>query len=163
MDQKKKWALKYGVDENDNKLYYFCPNCGWEISLMHKRCPKCGAKRAKDAYERSLQIRNEKMQTKRKASIYVPDRTAEKLPSPKAPCYSTPGVEDAYASCYATNAMAQLGIPKFYSSDEYGRVFETPVCYKSLPVAGPVPVPIPSRTVQTDAIKVPVDFSARTN
>lgn len=158
MDKKQKWALKTGVDEYDNKLHYFCPNCGWDISLMHKKCPKCGAKRVKDAYQRAIAVRNDALRAARKTAVYVPDRTAEKLPAPKAPCFAAPGVEDAYNSCYATNAMAQLGVPKFYSSDEYGRVFEMPVCYKSLPVAGPVPVPAPSKTIQVDAIKVPIDI-----
>jgi hypothetical protein len=162
MDKNIKRALKTGVDENDDRLHYYCPKCGWDIPLLSRRCPKCGAKRPADAYNRAVRLRDEilEAQTRQTPDVYI-DRSCMKIPAPKAPCYAAPGVDKAEESCYATDAMEQLGIPKFYTSDEYGRVFETPVCYKPLPFAGPVPVPAPSRTVQTDAIKVPIDITAK--
>lgn len=160
MDKKIKRALRTGVDDNNDALRYFCPQCGWTISLMHKKCPKCGAKRPKDAYTRAMSARAAAEQSANKApKIYV-DRSAGKIPAPKAPCYAAAGVDDLVRSCYATDAMAQLGIPKYYQSDEYGRIYETPVCYKPL-TNGPVPVPKPSGPVQTEAITVPLGITQK--
>lgn len=145
MDKNIKRALKTGVDENNNKLSYYCPQCGWEISLMPKRCPKCGAKRPKDAYLRATELRDAASSANVDNAVCA-DRSADRIPSPKAPCY-------------ATETMAQMRIPKYYTSDEYGRVFETPVCYKTLPGGGPVPVPKPSKNIQTEAIKIPLEIT----
>ncbi len=152
MDKVRKKALKTGVDENLQRLDYVCPTCGMLIPLGAKRCPGCHAKRPQDAYERALAERSRKAAeaAQRTASTTIADRTTTILPSPKAPCYSSVGTTTN--SCYATNAMQQLGVPKYYSVDEYGRVFEMPLSYKPLPVAGPVPIATPSKVVQTDVI-----------
>ncbi len=156
----KKIALRTGVDENSCQLEYLCPKCHSIVPLGAKRCPNCDNKRPKDAYERAIEYRAYKIREKQaKIKQATPaDYFAQKLPMPKAPCYSSPEAATQMRSCYATDAMQQLGIPKFYSSDEYGRVFEMPTCYKPLPVAGPVPVPAPSVVIQTSAINVPVSF-----
>lgn len=158
MDKTVKRALKTGVDENNNKLSYYCPQCGWVISLMPKRCPKCGGKRPKDAYFRAIELRDAASRQSELPDVYV-DRSAGKIPAPKAPCYAARGVDEVIRSCYATDAMAQLGVPKYYTSDEYGRVYETPVCYKTLPGGGPIPVPKPSKVIQTEAIKIPLEIT----
>lgn len=158
MDKRIRRALKTGVDEDNNILHYYCPQCGWDISLMPKRCPKCGGKRPKDAYMRAITLRDASMAEPEPATVYV-DRSCGKIPAPKAPCYASRGVEDVIRSCYATDAMAQLGIPKYYTSDEYGRVYETPVSYTTLPGAGPIPIPKPSKTIQTEAIKIPLNIT----
>ena len=106
MDKRIKRALKTGVDEDNNVLHYICPQCGWEISLMPKRCPKCGAKRPKDAYNRAIAMREEQAAAQKEPTVYI-DRTAAKIPAPKAPCFAARGVEEVAKSCYATDAMAQ--------------------------------------------------------
>jgi len=91
--------------------------------------------------------------------------TVCKVPTPKSLCYATPYAYTgcypmpAPSTCYASAEAERLGIPKFYSTDEYGRVFEMPVSYKTLGIGGPVPVPIPSQTIQTSPIDVPVNFN----
>lgn len=157
MNEKRR-ALRTGVDAEYNPLTYFCPKCGWEISLMAKRCSNCGARRVRDAYERATKLTEERIREETKAEGAYIDRSADALPGPKAPCYGAPGTDDPSESCYATDALERLGIPKYYSSDEYGRVFETPVCYKPLPGAGPIPIPKPSSAIQTERIRVPVDI-----
>lgn len=158
MDKRIKRALKTGVDENNNTLYYACPVCGWEIPLSLKKCPKCRKKRPADAFIRAMKERKKNVSEQNCTPAVYVDRSADVIPAPKAPCFAAPGVEEVKRSCYATDAMAQLGVPKFYSSDEYGRIFETPVCYKQLPHSGPVPVPVPSKVIQTDAINVPLNI-----
>ena len=151
-------ALRTGLDASYNPLNYVCPICGWEISLQAKRCPKCASKRPKDAYRRALSLRDQVLVKNTRQTVYI-DRSAQALPSAKAPCYASTGVQDVNSSCYATYQLEQLGIPKYYTTDEYGRVFETPVSYTSLPHAGPVPVPKPSKTIQTNSIQVPIDLT----
>lgn len=164
MDKRVKRALKTGVDEYNNPLYYACSRCGWDIPLSAKRCPKCRLKRPKDAYVRAVSERLVKITDKHEVhkNVYI-DRSAAAIPAPKAPCFAAPGVEEVMKSCYSTDAMRLLGIPKFFSSDEYGRVYETPVCYKTLPHAGPVPVAVPSQTIQTSAINVPINIFSINN
>lgn len=163
MDKRIKRALKTGVDERNNALYYGCPRCGWEIPLSAKKCPKCRQKRPADAYSRAVAERKATVSDNNtKPAVFV-DRSAVKLPAPKAPCFAAPGVEDVRRSCYSSDAMMQLGIPRFYTSDEYGRVFETPVSYTTLPHAGPVPVARPSKTIQTSAINVPLNIYNNNN
>ena len=160
MDKKLKRALKTGVDEENNALHYYCPQCGWDISLMHKSCPKCGAKRPRDAYMRAMEVRDAARMPKEESPRVYVDRSVGKIPAPKAPCYASEGVDELVRSCYATDAMAQLGIPKYYQSDEYGRIYETPVCYK--PIAnGPVPIPKPTKSIQTEAITVPLNITQK--
>ncbi len=166
-DKMKKNALKLGVDENFERLEYNCPKCGALISLAAKRCPQCRNKRPADAYERSLDHKIEEEAARRpsKGNQPVPG-TVCKRPIPKQLCYAQPTapagcyIEPApsASACYASRDMERMAIPKFYSTDEYGRVFEMPVSYKPLGIGGPVPVPIPSQTVQTSPIDVPVNF-----
>lgn len=158
MNKKEKWALKTGVDENDNRLHYECPKCGWDISLMHKRCPKCNSKRPKDAYMRSLSTRDEETFAKGGAPLtaYAPDRTAMVIPLPKKPHYVGTSIDDVIRSTYATEELAIMGIPKYYSVDEYGRVYEAPVSYRPINGGGPVPIATPSKAIQTDSINVPL-------
>ena len=60
-------------------------------------------------------------------------------------------------SCYANQPLAELGIPKYYTTDEYGRIYEAPVCYTTIGNGGPVPVPKPSQVVQTESVQVPLN------
>ncbi|MCR4660988.1 MAG: hypothetical protein K5765_03175 [Clostridia bacterium] len=158
-----KIALKYGVDENNLKLHYICPNCQWDIGLLYKRCPKCNNKRPKEAYSLALRMRDDEINRRNpqlNEEVYV-DRTAQLGPTPKQACYATIDVEEANKRIYASEDLAKLGIPKFYSQDEYGRTFEMPVSYKPLPYAGPVPVAKPSVVVQTEKISVPIDINLK--
>ena len=158
MDRAERRALKTGVDENDNRLHYECPKCGWNISLMHKRCPKCNNRRPKDAYGRALQTQEAERYAKRgPRTAYAPDRGATVIPLPKKPHYVGTDIDDVIRSTYATEELGILGIPKYYSVDEYGRVYEAPVSYRPLNGGGPVPVATPSRAIQTESINVPVN------
>ena len=166
MDKAKKKAWKYGVDENFERLEYCCPKCGATVPLSAKRCLNCKGKRPKDAYERALSFRmEEEMKRAPKNNNPIVPGTVCKRPLPKNPCYAQATApygcvepQPNPASCYASPEMQRMGIPKFYSTDEYGRVFEMPVSYKPLGIGGPVPVPIPAQTVQTTPIDVPVNF-----
>ena len=166
MDKAKKKALKFGVDENFERLEYRCPKCGAVVPLSSKRCLNCHLRRPKDAYERALNLRMEaEAKNAPKKNPIVPG-TVCKRPLPKGNCYAQSGApagcyvhpQPNPASCYASAEMQRMGIPKFYSTDEYGRVFEMPVSYKPLGIGGPVPVPVPAQTVQTTPIDVPVNF-----
>lgn len=158
-----KIALKTGVDENKFKLHYTCPVCGWDIGLVHKRCPRCNSKRPKNAYSLALAARNVDIQRRNpnlNEEVYV-DRTAYVGPAPKVACYATVDPLEAQNRAYATDELAKLGIPKYYSQDEYGRTFEMPISYKTLPYAGPVPIAKPSEVIQTEKISVPIDLNLR--
>ena len=165
MDKAKKKALKYGVNENCERLDYCCPKCGFIIPLAAKRCPNCRKRRPADAYERSLsyQAEMEASRMPKVKNVPVPGVVC-KTPAPKSMCYASPYANAgcypvAAPTCYASPEAERLGIPKFYSTDEYGRVFEMPVSYKTLGIGGPVPVPIPSQTIQTSPIDIPVNFN----
>ena len=158
MNKLEKRALKTGVDENDNRLHYDCPKCGWDISLMHKKCPKCGNKRPKDAYARAIGVREDEQSANApRMSAYMPDRSATVIPLPKKPHYVGTDIDDVIRATYATEELALMGIPKYYSVDEYGRVYEAPVSYRPLNGGGPVPIATPSKAIQTGSINVPVD------
>ena len=157
MNKAEKRALKTGVDDNDNRLHYECPKCGWDISLMHKRCPKCNNKRPKDAYARALNTQGqERYANSAPMTVYAPDRSATVIPLPKKPHYVGTDIDDVIRSTYATEELQILGIPKYYSVDEYGRVYEAPVSYRPLNNGGPVPIATPSKAIQTDSINVPI-------
>ncbi len=166
MNKVKKKALRTGVDENFVRLEYSCPKCGNSISIAAKRCPFCRNKRPDNAYERSLQQQEEAFMTSMPQRKAPQPGTFSQRPLPKDACYA-----QAYApagcmvysapspsACYSSPDAERMYIPKFYSTDEYGRVFEMPVSYKPLGIGGPVPVPTPSQTVQTSPIDVPVNF-----
>ena len=168
MDKAKKEALKTGVDERNERLEYRCPNCGALIPLAMKRCSNCRKRRPKDAYERALSYKAEVALERTPIKKTPQPGTACKIPLPRPLCYAGP---DAPANCsivpppipstcYSNQDMYKLKIPKFYSTDEYGRVFEMPISYKPLGMGGPVPVPIPAQTVQTSPIDIPLNFKA---
>ena len=166
MDKAKKNALRFGVNENCERLEYCCPKCGFIVPLAAKRCPNCRKRRPADAYESALAYRAEEEAKRMPKVKNVPVAgTVCKVPTPKSLCYATPYAYTgcypmpAPSTCYASAEAERLGIPKFYSTDEYGRVFEMPVSYKTLGIGGPVPVPIPSQTIQTSPIDVPVNFN----
>lgn len=166
MDKAKKKALKFGVDGNFERLEYCCPKCGVVVPLSAKRCLNCRSKRPKDAYERAIGLKMEEEAKRAPKNGNLVPGTVCKRPLPKKLCYANPCAPSGCriepqpnpASCYASVEMQRMGIPKFYSTDEYGRVFEMPVSYKPLGVGGPVPVPVPAQTVQTTPIDVPVNF-----
>lgn len=169
MNKEKKNALKYGVGANYEPLEYRCPKCNALTPLGAKRCTNCHTKRPKDAYERSLSLQAEETQRrealKRPVKQPVPG-TVCKMPLPKQLCYASADAPvgcyvhpaPSVASCYASPAMQKMAIPKFYSTDEYGRVFEMPVSYGPLGIGGPVPVPIPSKAGQTSPIDIPLNI-----
>lgn len=159
MNKYEKRALKTGVDASGNRLHYECPQCGWDISLMHKRCPKCNNKRPKNAYMRSLSAQEEELMARSGGApmtAYAPDRTATVIPLPKKPHYVGTDINDVIRSTYATEELQILGIPKYYSVDEYGRIYEAPVSYRTINNGGPVPIATPSKAIQTDSINVPI-------
>ena len=169
MDKVKKNALKFGVDENFERLEYRCPKCGMIVPLAAKRCTNCRCKRPKDAYESSLSYKAERLAAKAPGNKKTPvPGTVSKIPLPKPLCYAGPDAPanctivppPVPSTCYASPEMQRMKIPKFYSTDEYGRVFEMPVSYKPLGIGGPVPVPIPAQTVQTSPIDIPLNFKA---
>ena len=159
MDKIEKRALKTGVDENGYRLHYVCPRCGWDIPLMPKRCPKCGAKRPKDAYPRALDTRTQEVAAAKQKELprVYEDRFAQKIPAPKMPRFTSSDMDMVVRSTYATGIMGELGIPKYYTTDEYGRIYEAPVCYKPVGMGGPVPIAKPSKTIQTESVNVPLN------
>ena len=160
MDKIARKALKTGVDERNRRLYYVCPECGWTISLMPKRCPKCGKRRPKDAYDRAIACREEAiMEAKMKElpKVYA-DRRVDKVPQPNQPRFTSSNLDLVMKSCYANKPLAELGIPKYYTTDEYGRISEAPVCYTTIGNGGPVAIPKPTQTIQTESVQVPVNM-----
>ncbi len=165
MDKIEKRALKTGVDENNNKLYYECEYCGSKVALNNKRCCYCRKRRPVNAYAMALdfnQKERESLQNGRQRTV-VADRSVVGAPQSKYPCYPGLGNSEVGAACYGSPMLEQMGIPKYYSMDEYGRVFEAPVCYKPVNGGNPVPIAKPSRVIQTDSITVPVNFNNNQN
>ena len=156
LSKEEKRALMTGLDENNVRLNYTCPECGWTISLQATRCPKCGNKRPKDAYKLALFARNTAKMAK--SSVYAPDRTVKVTPIPKKPHYAGVTINDALRQTYATEELSIMGIPKYYSADEYGRVYEAPVSYQPINGGAPVPITTPTKVIQTESITVPVNF-----
>lgn len=157
MNKLKKNALKTGIC-NDNNCYYKCPDCGKQNTLNSKRCVFCNAKRPHNAYEQTIA-----MQQPKQEYCGFADRTVKNAyPTPPNPAFAVPlpscGCENGN---YQLNSLANL--PDYYSTDEYGRVFQAKVSYGALPCSSPVPVPTPSKTVQVSAINVPLNLQNNTN
>ena len=155
MSKLKKTALKSGIDTDGTQLFYSCDKCGAVNYLNDKKCPLCKKKRRSDAYEQAMQ--SAKRPRTQQEQYYV-DRTARACaPAPVSTAFAVPLPTDpAFDSAtYTNNRLA--GLPEYFSTDEYGRVYKARVTYRSLPCAGPVPVPAPSEVVQTTAINVPIN------
>ncbi len=52
-----------------------------------------------------------------------------------------------------------IGIPRYQSVDEYGRVFHPPLMYGAQPCSSPIPVARPASIVQTTPITMPFQVS----
>ncbi len=141
MNKQKKTALSTGADNNGNPLYYYCTECGRLNLLNAKRCQGCNAKRPQDAFEHAV-IHNNQLSAQNVSNV---QRVASNSPTPVNPCYASPANGGA------------ITLPEYYSTDEYGRVFKTRVFYGSLPCAGPVPIPTPSKTIQVSSINTPIN------
>lgn len=58
---------------------------------------------------------------------------------------------------YQANVRGTIcGLPKYMSTDEYGRIFEVNTFYGPQPCSGPVPIPTPCSLVQTAPINAPM-------
>ncbi|NCA92746.1 hypothetical protein EOM82_05785 [bacterium] len=153
MNKQKKTAISTGADNNGNPMYYYCTECGRLNLLSAKRCLGCNAKRPQDAYEHAV-MPNSNQST---PDIGFVDRTVRNAaPKPANPCFAVPMPNGQFdKDTYINNGLNNL--PTYYSTDEYGRVFKSKVFYGSLPCAGPVPVPTPSKTIQVSTINTPLN------
>lgn len=144
----RKSALISGTDPHGNPLHYSCV-CGKVNGLHCKKCPVCGTKRRFDAYEHALKRLED-------------SRREELTPPVREPVPQDVFVQGKFVALPSERFLRMNysheqpeGIPTYYSSDEYGRVFKVNVTYGNLPFAGPVPVPAPSPMVQQPTILWP--------
>jgi len=146
-------ALKLGIDNNGNPLYYSCERCHGINELHEKNCPHCGKKRRKDAYEQSLAMAQHKQQAE-SARYYVNRTAANCMPSQSRTGFSCslPTNGDFDPETYAHNQIH--GVPDYYMTDEFGRVYKARVSYGPLKNPGPVPISTPSPVVQNAPIVV---------
>lgn len=151
MNKEKKRILQTGTDSHGATYTYICPKCGTMNPLNATTCEYCGKKRPRDAYE------NAQVQVPKPEPVYGADidRTVRNAyPTAPNPCFAVPlptnGKYDPQT--YMNNTMA--GLPVYYSTDEYGRVFRAKVTYGVLPCHYPVPVATPTKQIQTPAIDV---------
>lgn len=151
MNKLKKQVLKTGMDDNGAEYFFICPKCKSMNALNMTHCGHCGKKRPRSAYE-NAQVRQPKPQPLYGADI---DRTARNAyPTAPTPCFAVPmPINGNYDPAnYTGNTMA--GLPVYYATDEYGRVYRAKVSYGALPCAHPVPVATPAKHIQTSSINV---------
>lgn len=151
MNKEKKQVLITGTDSRGAKYFYFCSKCRSINPLNESCCAHCGKKRPRDAYE------NSHVEAPAERPVYGADidRTARNAyPAAPAPCFAVPMPANGNydPSTYVANTMA--GLPTYYATDEYGRVYRAKVSYGALPCSYPVPVATPAKHVQTSAINV---------
>lgn len=151
--KERKLIIQTGVDANGSKYFYYCRKCHSINPLHAVYCGHCGKKRPRDAFE------NAYIETVQPKPIYGMDidRTARNAyPAAPAPCFAIPMPTNGNydPENYVANTLA--GLPKYYQTDEFGRVYRAKVSYGALPCSYPVPVATPSKHVQTSAINIPI-------
>lgn len=152
MNKLKKKALKTG-EYKDNKCYFYCSSCGNQNDLAAKRCAFCNAKRPVDAFEQAVSVLEKPADN---CGVFVDRTVANAYPSPTNPCFAVPLPGNGFDSeNYVKNSL--INLPNYYSTDEYGRVFKTDVRYGAMPCSAPVPVPIPTKTIQVAPINLPIN------
>lgn len=156
MRKEKKKILLTGMDSSGAKYFYYCPRCKTINAINEPRCSECGKKRPRNAFDMA---HIERPQVTPQYGMDI-DRTVRgAYPTPPNPCFAVPMPTNGNydPSTYMTNTA--MGLPTYYQTDEYGRVYRAKVSYGALPCAGPVPVATPSKHVQTSAINVPINFN----
>ncbi len=149
--KEKKRILQTGMDAQGATYTYICPKCGTMNPLNAEYCSYCDKKRPRDAFE------NSQVQVPQPEPLYGMDidRTARNAyPTAPNPCFAVPIPQNGNydPASYTANHLA--GLPVYYQTDEYGRVYKAKVSYGVLPCHYPVPVATPSKQVQTSAINV---------
>lgn len=155
MNKTEKKILQTGEDAFGTKYYYYCKRCKTMNALNVPRCENCGEKRPRKALEYAHTV------APRQSVEYGHDvdRTARNCgPEPVQPCFAVPMPNNGNydPAEYARNS--RLNLPTYYMTDEYGRVYRAKVHYGAQPCSAPVPVPIPSKVVQTTPIVTPINI-----
>ena len=156
MKREKKIALYTGKGPDGAQMFYFCPKCKTKNELNLPYCTCCGKKRPRDAYENA--------HVERKVAPVPPvtpaygmdiDRTVRNAyPTPVNPAFAVPMPQNGNYDPQNYMRNTALGLPTYYQTDEYGRVYKAKVSYGAMPCAAPVPVATPAKTVQNPTINV---------
>lgn len=145
MNKIEKYVLTHGVDPEGAEYYYSCKKCGTMNLLNVARCPYCGKKRPRKAFEYA-----------KKEPPAPSPMSCPVLPGARTvmsrPAVFLPGPDGFSGESFGRGVTE--GLPSYYTTDEYGRVYKAKVSYGFLPCSAPVPIPTPSRAVQVAPVDV---------
>ncbi|MBR1747510.1 MAG: zinc ribbon domain-containing protein [Clostridia bacterium] len=156
MKKEKKIALYTGKGPDGSEYFYFCPKCKTKNDLNQPYCTYCGKKRPRDAYE-NAHVERGVLQQQQVAPVYGMDidRTVRNAyPTPVNPAFAVPMPTNGNYDAENYMRNTALGLPTYYQTDEYGRVYKAKVSYGAMPCSAPVPVATPAKTVQNPTINV---------
>jgi len=153
MKKEKKRALYTGKGPDGALYFYFCPKCKTKNRLNEPFCTCCGKKRPRDAYE-TMHVENSAPPVTPVYGMDIDRTVRNAYPTPVTPAFAVPMPQNGNYDPQNYMQNTALGLPTYYQTDEYGRVYKAKVKYGAMPCAAPVPVATPAKTVQNPTINV---------